>query len=100
LQEGGHLAKTFGRLWVIRGFERAQIEMKLDGWQHRASIVDKLAVAVGLLKLDAGPPLGRVPNVPGIAAFAEQDWFADGELKFDYQGKNALSTTFEYKNDV
>jgi hypothetical protein len=30
---------------------------------------------------------------------AEEDWFDDGLMKFDYQGKNALTTTFEYQSD-
>jgi hypothetical protein len=99
LQVGGHLAKTFGQLWQICGVERAQIEMKLDGWQHRASVLGKLGLAIGLLKAEAGPTLCRLPNVPGVAALAQEDWFDDGAMKFDYRSKNALSTTFEYRSD-
>lgn len=99
LQVGGHLAKTFGKLWVHRGVERARIEMKLDGWQHHTSILGKLGLAVGLLKTEAGPTLCRLPNVPGVAALADEDWFDDGKSKFDYKNQNALSSTFTYQSD-
>lgn len=99
LSEGGHLAKTFGRLWSVRGVERAPMELKLDGWQHRLSILGKLELAVGLLKPEAGPTLCRVPNVPGVAALAEADWFIGGPLSFDYPHQNALTTTFAYQSD-
>ncbi len=99
LEDGGYLAKTYGKLWQIKGVERAQIEMKLEGWQHRTSILGKLGLAIGLLKLEAGPTLCRLPNVPGVAALAEQDWFDDGKIKFDYRNKNALSSTFAYQSD-
>lgn len=100
LQVGGHLAKTFGKLWVHRGVERARIEMKLDGWQHHTSVFGKLGLAVGLLKTEAGPTLCRLPNVPGVAALADEDWFDDGNIKFDYKNQNALSSTFTYQNDL
>lgn len=99
LTDGGHLARIFGSLWEIREVKRAEIEIKTDGWQHRASILGKLGLAIGLLKLEAGPTLCRVPNVPGVSAAAEEDWFDDGHMKFDYAGKNALSTTFAYHNN-
>ena len=99
LTEGGHLAKTFGRLWKVQRVERAPMEVKLDGWQHRASLLGKLRVAVGVLKPEAGPTLCRVPNVPGVSALAEEDWFDDGQMKFDHKNKNALSTTFAYHAD-
>jgi hypothetical protein len=99
LEDGGHLAKTFGKLWQVKRVERAQIEMKLDGWQHRTSILGKAGLAIGLFKLEAGPTLCRVPNVPGVAALAEEDWFQGGEMKFDYENKNALSSTFAYQSD-
>jgi len=99
LSEGGHLAKIFGRLWKVRGVERAPIEVKLGGWQHRASILGKLGLAIGVLKPEAGPTLCRLPNVPGLAALAEEDWFDGGPLNFDYHDKNALTTTFAYHSD-
>ncbi len=99
LKDGGHLAKTFGRLWNVRGVERAPIEVKLSGWQHRISILGRLALAVGLLQPQAGPTLCRVPNVPGVAALAEEDWLKGGPLNYDYAGKNALSTTFAYHSE-
>ena len=67
LTEGGHLAKIFGSLWEVQSVERAPIEMKLDGWQHRTSILGKLGLAIGLLKPEVGPTLCRLPNVPGLA---------------------------------
>jgi len=96
LADGGHLAKIFGALWQTQKVERAAIEMKLDGWQHRTSILGKLGLAIGLLKPEVGPTLCRLPNVPGLAALADQDWFDDGVMKFDHKNKNALTTTFEY----
>lgn len=99
LRDGGYLARVYGRLWVVEGTQRAQIEMKLDGWQHRTSILGKLGLAVGILKLGEGPTLCRVPAVPGVAALADQDWFDDGKMKFDHKNKNALSTTFAYQSD-
>jgi hypothetical protein len=100
LKEGGHLARTFGRLWTVQGIERAPIEVKLNGWQQRASILGKLGLAIGLLKPEAGPTLCRLPNVPGIAAVAEEDWFAGGPLNFDYRNQSALTTTFAYRSDT
>jgi hypothetical protein len=99
LTDGGHLAKIFGKLWEVQKVERAAVEVKLDGWQHRASILGKLGLAIGVLKPEAGPTLCRLPNVPGVAALAEEDWFDDGVMKFDHQNKNALTTTFEYHSD-
>ena len=99
LRAGGHLANLFGRLWNVRGIERAPMEVKLDGWQHRLSILGKLGLAIGLLKPEAGPTLCRLPNVPGVAALAAEDWFDGGPLKFDYRGQNALTTTFAYHSD-
>ena len=96
LTDGGHLAKTFGKLWEVERVERAAMEMKLHGWQHRTSILGKLGLAIGVLKPEAGPTLCRLPNVPGVAALAEADWFDHGEWKFDHPNKNALTTTFEY----
>jgi len=75
------------------------MEVTLGGWQHRVSILGKLGLAIGLLKPEAGPTLCRLPNVPGLAALAEEDWFDGGPLKFDYRGKNALTTTFAYHSD-
>lgn len=97
--EGGHLMKLFGRLWDVRKVERAEIQMSLQGWQHRASILGRLGLAVGLLKSEVGPTLCRVPNVAGVAALAEEDWFTDGEWRFDHRSQNALSTTFHYHSD-
>lgn len=99
LAEGGHLAEIFGSLWDIRGVERAPMEVKLEGWQHRASILGKLGLAIGLLKPEAGPTLCRLPNVPGVAALAGEDWFDEGDRQFDYPGKNALTTTFAYRSE-
>lgn len=99
LTDGGHLAKTFGKLWEIGGVERAPIQMTTDGWKHRTSILGKLGLAIGMLKPEAGPTLCRVPNVPGLAALAEEDWYEDGQMKFDYRGKNALTTTFAYSGE-
>ena len=99
LTDGGHLAKIFGDVWEVQSVERATIEMKIEGWQHRASILGKLGLAIGLLRPEAGPTLCRLPNVPGVAAIAEEDWFDDGKMKFDYRNKNALTTTFEYHSD-
>jgi hypothetical protein len=94
--DGGHLGKIFHALWNVQSVERATIEMKSEGWRHRMSIIGKLGLAVGTLKLDVGPKLCRIPNIHGIAALAEEDWFDDGTMKFDHKNKNALSTTFEY----
>ncbi|MCC7360635.1 MAG: DUF1326 domain-containing protein [Anaerolineales bacterium] len=99
LRVGGHLAKTFSKLWEVRRVEPAAIAMKLDGWQHRATVLGRLGLAVGLLKPEAGPTLCRVPNTPGVAALAEEDWFDDGAMQFDHRGKNALTTTFAYHSD-
>ena len=96
LSDGGHLARTFGSLWQVQRVERAQIDMRLDGWRHRATVLGRLGLAIGLLRTEAGPALCRLPNVPGIAALAEEDWFSDGAMTFDYKSKNALTTTFEY----
>jgi len=97
--EDGYLAKVFGSLWDVRKVERAKIEISLQGWQHRVSILGRLGLAIGLLKSEAGPTLCRLPNVPGMAALAEEDWFTDGEWKFDHPNQNALSTTFQYRSD-
>lgn len=94
--ERGHLGRIFGSLWQIQAVERAQIEMNLKGWQHQATILGRLGLAIGVLKLEAGPTLCRVPNINGVAALADQDWFDDGVKKFDYKNQNALTTTFEY----
>ncbi len=96
---GGHLGKIFGNLWEVQNVERAKIEVKSEGWQHRASILGKLGLAIGILKPDAGPTLCRIPNVSGVAATAEENWFDDGQMKFDHKNKNALTTTFEYHSD-
>ena len=97
--DGGHLGKIFGNLWEVQEVQRAKIEMKIEGWQHRASIIGKLGLAIGILKPDAGPTLCRLPNVPGLAANAEENWFNDGEMEFDHQNKNGLTTTFEYHSE-
>ena len=73
--------------------------MKTDGWQHKASILGKLGLAVGVLKPEAGPTLCRLPNVPGLAALAGDDWFDFDGWKFDHKNQNALTTTFEYHHD-
>lgn len=99
LQKGGYLARIFGNLWKIKGVERAQIEMKIGGWQQSTSIIGRLGLAVGILKPGEGPTLCRIPNVAGVAALADQNWFDDRITKFDYKNKNALSTTFEYTSD-
>lgn len=96
---GGHLGKIFHALWDVQSVERATIEMKSEGWLHRMSIIGKLGLAVGTLKLNKGPQLCRIPNIHGIAATAEEDWFDDGKMKFDHHDKNALSTTFKYHSD-
>jgi hypothetical protein len=96
---GGHLAKIFGNLWDVQQVQRAEIEMNLEGWQHHASIAGKLGMAIGVLKSEAGPTLCRIPNVAGVAALAEQDWFTDGEWKFDHRQQNALTTTFRYSGE-
>ncbi len=99
LAGGGHLARTFGSLWEVQGVERAEIEVKIEGWKHRASILGRMGLAIGLLKSEVGPTLCRVPNVPGVAALADEDWFEGGELKFDHRNQNALTTTFRYASD-
>ncbi len=99
LTEGGYLARVFGRLWQVQAIAPAPIVMQTDGWQHRVSILGRLGLAIGLLNPAAGPTLCRVPNVPGLSAAADEDWFDDGRLRFDYQGKNALSTTFAYSSE-
>ncbi|MFO0751799.1 MAG: DUF1326 domain-containing protein [Thermodesulfovibrionales bacterium] len=95
----GHLGKIFRALWEVQSVERAAIEMKSEGWRHRMSILGKLGLAVGILKPDQGPQLCRIPNIYGISATAEEDWFDDGTMKFDHRTKNALTTTFEYQSD-
>jgi hypothetical protein len=94
--ERGHLGRIFHRLWQVQSVQRARIEMNLTGWQHRTSILGRLGLAIGRLKTEAGPTLCRVPNIHGVAALAEQDWFDDGAMKFDYKNQNALTTTFAY----
>lgn len=96
---GGHLGRIFGSLWQVQGVEPAVIDVELDGWRHRATILDKLRLTVGAPLLDAGPTLCRVPNVPGLAALADDNWFDDGKWQYDHRGKNALSTTFHYLSD-
>ncbi|MCI0394627.1 MAG: DUF1326 domain-containing protein [Chloroflexi bacterium] len=96
---GGYLGKVYGNRWQVQSVKQAQIEVKLEGWQHRASILGRLGLAIGLLKSEAGPTLCRIPNTPGVAAMAEEDWFHEGSMNFDYRGQNALSTTFEYHSD-
>ncbi len=98
LTAGGHLANIFSKLWDIQNVRRAKIEFK-DDPRPRASILGKLGLAIGLLKPEAGPALCRIPNVPGDAAIAEEDWFDDGTLKFNYRNQNALSTRFMYHSD-
>ena len=61
--------------------------MNMEGWQHRASISRKLGLAIGILGPEAGPTLCRLPNVPGMAALAEEDWFDGDQARFSYQGK-------------
>jgi hypothetical protein len=95
----GHLAKVFGNLWEVQSVEPAKIEISIAGWRHRASVLGKLGLAIGVLKPEAGPTLCRLPNVPGLAALAEEDWFDDGVKRFSYPSKNALTTTFEYRSD-
>lgn len=95
---GGHLGMLFGNLWQVQGVERAAIQVELSGWQHKASIPGLLALAIGRLLPDAGPTLCRLPNVPGVAAIAEEDWLTDGSRNFDYRGQNALTTTFTYES--
>ncbi len=96
---GGHLGKIFGPLWDIQSVERAPIEFSIDGTQHRVSIIGKLLLAFGLLRPEAGPVLCRIPNSPGVGAIAEEYWLDDGNKKFAYPGKSALTTTFEYHSD-
>lgn len=94
--DGGHLGRVFGNLWDVRRVEGAKIEMSIQGWQHRASVLGRLGLAIGILKPEAGPTFCRLPNSPGVAALAEENWFENGEMKFDHHDKNALTTTFEY----
>ena len=92
----GHLGTVFGSLWQVQNVQRALIEVHVEGWRARASILGKLGLAIGVLKVEAGPTLCRIPNVPGVAAIADEDWFLDGEWRFDHSNKNALTTTFAY----
>lgn len=96
---GGHIARVFGNLWEVQNVERAKIEMKFDGWKHRASIPGKMGMTIGMLRPEVGPTLCRLPNVPGVAAIAGENWFEGAGMKFNYPDKNALSTTFEYCSD-
>ena len=96
---GGHLAKVFGNLWEVQNVERARIEMEIDGWKHRASIPDKMGMTIGKLRTEVGPTLCRLPNIHGVAAIAEENWYEGTELKFNFKDKNALTTTFEYSSD-
>ncbi len=98
-ESGGHLAQIYGNLWDVQKVQRAEIQMSLEGWQHHASILGKLGMAIGLLISEAGPTLCRIPNVPGVAALAEENWFVDGEWKFDHRNQNALTTTFHYHGE-
>jgi class 3 adenylate cyclase len=95
----GHLGKIFGPLWEVQKVELAKIDFKIEGAQHQVSILGKLKLAFGLLRPEAGPVLCRIPNSPGVAAIAEEYWFEDGKMKFEYPGKSALTTTFEYHSD-
>lgn len=97
--DGGHLGKVYHDLWQVQGVKPAKIEVKIEGWRHRASIFGKLGLAMGILRDDAGPTLCRIPNIAGIAATAEESWFNEGEMKFSYPNKNALSTTFTYQSE-
>lgn len=95
---GGHLGRVFGGLWQVESVEAAAIDVAIKGWQHRATLGDKLRFAVGRLLTEAGPVLCRLPNVPGAAAEAQEDWFQDGAWRFSHPGKNALTTTFRYQS--
>ena len=94
---GGHLGMVFEKLWQVQGVEPAEIHVELSGWQHKASIPGRLGLAIGRLLPEAGPTLCRLPNVPGLAALAEEDWLQEGSRRFDYRGQNALTTTFTYE---
>ena len=94
--DGGYLGSVFGQLWQVQSVHRSAIQMSTEGWQHHTSILGKLGLAIGVLKAEAGPTLCRLPNVPGMAALAEENWFQDGEMRFSYPSKNALTTTFQY----
>ena len=95
----GHLANIFRNLWDVQSVERAPLDVRIEGWQHRASLLGRLGVTIGILKPEAGPTLCRVPNVSGVAALASENWFEGTEFRFSYPDKNALSTTFEYHSD-
>jgi len=96
---GGTIGKIFSNLWDIRNVERAEIEVEIKGWEHKASMKDKFLVAIGRLAPEVGPVLCRIPNTPGMGAYSEENWYKSEELEFNHKGKNALTTTFEYNSD-
>lgn len=98
---GGYIGRVYDPLWDVLTFERSKMEVKIDGWQHSISILGKFEVVIGNanLRLNVGPALCFLPNVPGIAALAEVDKFDNGEISFSHPKKNALTTTFAYRSD-
>jgi hypothetical protein len=98
---GGYIGRVYERLWDVLSFERAPMDVQIDGWQHSVSILGKLEISFGHanLRINAGPVLCFLPNVPGVAAVAEVDKFDNGEISFSHPGKNALATTFNYRSE-
>jgi hypothetical protein len=96
---GGYIGKVYASLWEVVSVERAKMDVKIEGWQRRVSILGMMELVIGNLRLSAGPALCFIPNVPGVAALADVDRFDNGQIAFSHPNQSALSTTFAYRSD-